>query len=117
MSEVIIYIFCPSFYWYFKKNENSFFFIKNDHFYEEKCNFHFFKNTNKKKDKKYILLLQTLFSFFTFFKKKIKNKKGKSWTKIWQKSWAFNIFQHAIQAQRHNNQMKRTCHPVEFFRA
>jgi hypothetical protein len=25
--------------------------LKNDHFYEEKCNFHFLKNTNKKKDK------------------------------------------------------------------
>jgi hypothetical protein len=34
VSEAIIYIFCPSFYWYFKKkNENSIFFLKkNGHF-------------------------------------------------------------------------------------
>jgi hypothetical protein len=96
MSKVTIYIFCLSFYWYFKKNKNCiflhkngpFFFMKNDHFSSKKWNFHFLKYTNKKKDKKYILLLQTLFSFFTF-----KKKKGKSWVKVWQKSWAFNIFQ------------------------
>jgi hypothetical protein len=64
-------------------------------FYEEKCNFHFLKNTNKKKDKKYILLLQTLFSFFTFFLNK--NKKGKSWVKVEQKSWAFSIFQQKLK--------------------
>jgi hypothetical protein len=96
VSEAIIYIFCPSFYWYFLKNENSIFkknghfSLKNDHFNEEKCNFHFLKNTNKKKDKKYILLLHTLFSFFTLFF--FKNKKCQSWVKVGQKNWAFNIF-------------------------
>jgi hypothetical protein len=54
--------------------------MKNDYFSLEKWNFHFLKNTNKKNDKKNILLLQTLF-FFTFFLK-IKNKKGKSWIKV-----------------------------------
>jgi hypothetical protein len=31
--------------------------MKNDHFSSKKWNFHFLKNTNKNKDKKYILLL------------------------------------------------------------
>jgi hypothetical protein len=65
MFEAKIYIFCPSFYWYFLKNKNCIFLhknghfsLKNDHFSSEKCNFHFFKkNTNKKKDKKNVLLL------------------------------------------------------------
>jgi hypothetical protein len=53
--------------------------MKNDHFSSKKkiWNFHFLKNTNEKKDKKYILLLQTLFSFFTLFLKKKKIKETK----------------------------------------
>jgi hypothetical protein len=90
VSEAIIYIFCPSFYWYFLKNENSIFLKKNGHFFIKKLKikkkesifmkknaiFIFKKNTNKKKGKKYILLLQILFSFFTLlFLKKIKKVK------------------------------------------
>jgi hypothetical protein len=33
VSEAIIYIFCHSFYLYFKKNENFIFWHKNDHFF------------------------------------------------------------------------------------
>jgi hypothetical protein len=32
VSEAIIFFFGPSFYWYFKKNENSIFLKKNGHF-------------------------------------------------------------------------------------
>jgi hypothetical protein len=46
--------------------------------------FSFLKNTNKK-DKKFILLLQTLFSFFTLFFKKIKIKKAKVGQKLSKK--------------------------------
>jgi hypothetical protein len=50
-----------------KTHKNSHFLMKNDHFSLEKWNFlFFFKNTNKKKDKKYILLLQTFFHFLLF---------------------------------------------------
>jgi hypothetical protein len=42
---------------FFFLEEKWSFFTKNDHFYEEKWNFHFLKDTNKKKDKKNILLL------------------------------------------------------------
>jgi hypothetical protein len=63
------------------------FFTKNDHFYEEKWNFHFLKDTNKKKDrKKYIIALDTFFIFLLCFKNKIKK------IKVRQKIWAFNIF-------------------------
>jgi hypothetical protein len=55
--------------------------------------FSFFKNTNKKKEKNiYIIASYTFyFYFFLCFLKK-KNKKGKSWAKVEQKSWTFNIF-------------------------
>jgi hypothetical protein len=52
--------------------------------------FIFLKNTNKKKDKKNILLFQTLF-FFIFYFVFFLNKKGKSWVKVEQKSWVFII--------------------------
>jgi hypothetical protein len=86
-------------------------------FMKKNAIFIFLKIPIKRRTKNIYYYFRHFFHFLLFLKKKIKNKKGKSWTKIWQKSWAFNIFQHAIQAQRHNNQMKRTCHPVEFFRA
>jgi hypothetical protein len=44
--------------------------LKNDHFYEEKCNFHFFKNINKKKDKKYIYIIASDTFFIFYFLKK-----------------------------------------------
>ena len=48
---------------------------KKDHFYEEKCNFYFIKNINKKRTKKYINALDTFFIFYFVFKNK--NKKAK----------------------------------------
>jgi hypothetical protein len=57
----------PTFLPNFLKNENCIFLHKNGQL----------KNTNKKKDKTNILLLQTLFLFFTlsFFKKNKKRQK------------------------------------------
>jgi choline kinase len=55
--------------------------MKNDHFYEEKCNFYFLKKDKKKKN---IIISDT------FFRKK-KNK-----TKVEQKSWVFIIPQNLI---------------------
>jgi hypothetical protein len=55
--------------------------MKNDNFYEEKCNFYFFKKTPIKirTKKKKTLLLHTLLFFYFFFlifkKTKIKQKK------------------------------------------
>jgi hypothetical protein len=43
--------------------------LKNDNFYEEKCNFHFFKNINKKKDKNIYIIASDTFFIFYFFKK------------------------------------------------
>jgi hypothetical protein len=54
--------------------------MKTDHFFEEKWNFHFLKNTNKRRTKKYIIASDIFFLFFTLFLKN-KNKKRQKFSK------------------------------------
>jgi hypothetical protein len=53
--------------------------MKNDNFYEEKCNFYFFKKTPIKRTKKKNIIASYTFVFLLFFlifkKTKIKQKK------------------------------------------
>jgi hypothetical protein len=64
--------------------------VKNVTIMKKNTIFHFLKKKKpKKKDQKYILLLQKNFhfSFFIF----LIIKEGKNWTFVGQNSWAFNI--------------------------